>query len=99
MFVGQKFNFGKIAATPAAAAALEEAGQDPMQFLARHGTGDWGDLDKGDKAQNDRACAHEGELDKQDRILSSYVTNRMTKIWIITEFDRSVTTILLPSDY
>jgi hypothetical protein len=64
-----------------------------MELLVRHGSGDWGDLGEEDKEANDLAV----ELDN-DRILSSYHTE-FGKIWIITECDRSATTILFPDEY
>ena len=60
--------------------------------LHRHANGDWGDMCEEDKAYNEYA------LDNGDRLFSSY-KNGDTKIWIITEWDRSVTTILFPSEY
>jgi len=64
------------------------------QVLRRHSSGDWGDLDAEDLATNDRALAS-GE----DRIFSAYEKVFNFKVWVITEWDRSVTTILLPEDY
>jgi hypothetical protein len=83
---------GKIVATPGALKLLLEAGEHPFDFLARHATGDWGDLCAFDRRQNERALREEA------RVLSSYHTSA-GKVWIITEADRSVTTILLPEDY
>lgn len=94
-----RFPAGQIVATPGALRALEEAGQTPREFLARHLAGDWGDVDQGDKQANDAACQYEGDLDRQDRILSAYRTARGIRIWIITERDRSATTLLLPEEY
>ena len=68
-------------------------------FLSRHARGDWGDLCKVDKEVNDDAIANEGNPDMQGRVLSEYNSKDGTKIWIITEWDRSVTTILFPSEY
>lgn len=64
-----------------------------VRIINRHLNGDWGDLDEEDKAANDEAL-----IEPYDRILSSY-SFRGEKIWIITEWDRSVTTVLFPSDY
>lgn len=61
--------------------------------FSRHATGDWGDMCEEDKAYNDYALEH-GE-----RLFSSYNYNEDTKIWIITEWDRSATTILFPEEY
>jgi hypothetical protein len=88
------FDLGQIVSTPGAIAAASKTGifAGFGTFLARHRRGDWGTLDAEDKAANDAAVKN-GE-----RILSVYEING-TKFWIITEADRSVTTILLPSDY
>ncbi len=86
------FELGQIVATPAALDLLEQLGDKPEKYLARHAHGDWGDLDKGDREENSFS------LDKQVRILSSYNTP-LGKLWIITEADRSITTLLLPDDY
>lgn len=94
-----RFAVGQIVVTPGALAALEEAGQNPIELIARHVSGEWGDLGNEDKRLNDEACAHEGNLDQQGRILSAYRTAKGVKLWIISEYDRSVTTILLPEEY
>ena len=89
---GVLFDPGRMVATPA---FLDVATQDPTclsNILRRHLRGDWGDLDAEDKARNDWSVTH-GE-----RILSAYHVNG-TKVWVITEHDRSVTTFMLPSDY
>ena len=88
-----RFTLGKIVATPGCLATLEEAGQSPAEFLRRHVSGDWGELDTEDKQANEDALLH-GE-----RLLSAYRTNKGEKIWVITEADRSVTTLLLPDEY
>jgi hypothetical protein len=87
------FDLGRIVATPGAIEALELAGETPARFLHRHIAGDWGDLDEHDRAENDLS-AREGF-----RLLSAYKLRDGTRIWIITEADRSSTTILLPSEY
>jgi hypothetical protein len=94
-----RFELGETVMTPGASAAIEDAGQQPAEFLAQHVTGDWGDLGADDKASNDSAIQHEGDVDRQDRILSAFQTAKGVKIWIITEYDRSVTTLLLPEEY
>jgi hypothetical protein len=78
---------------------LADSKQSPSDFLAHHSSGNWGDLDADDRTSNDEAIAHEGDLDRQQRVLSSYLTRNEIKIWIITEWDRSVTTLLLPEEY
>ena len=88
-----RFPLGRIVATPGALAALEEAGESPGIFLKRHVTGDWGEVDQHDKQENEFSVAH------GFRLLSAYPVTNGTKLWIITEADRSATTILLPSEY
>ena len=88
-----KFPLGQIVATPGALEALQIAEQSPAAFLNRHVTGDWGELCDEDKKANDISLRH------GYRILSAYTTGVGEKIWIITEADRSVTTILLPEEY
>ena len=94
-----KFELGKIVATPGALDALARAGQYPLEFLLRHVQGDWGDLDAEDKQMNEQACAHEDNPEKRTRVFSAYVTKLGDRLWIITEHDRSVTTLLLPDEY
>lgn len=84
---------GQIVATPGALAALEESGEQPSEFLSRHACGNWGDLCEEDRRENEFSLAH------GFRVLSSYKLRNGEVIWIITEADRSSTTILLPSEY
>jgi hypothetical protein len=79
-------------ATPGALKLLLEAGGRPFDYLARHATGDWGELCAFDRRQNQIA------LGDGYRVLSSYPVGGEC-VWIITEADRSVTTILLPKEY
>jgi hypothetical protein len=87
------FALGKLVATPGALAKLTEAGQKPVDFILRHAAGDWGQVAAADRQANDDAIA-QGE-----RLLSAYTLDTGTRIWIITEADRSATTILLPEEY
>jgi hypothetical protein len=87
------FDLGQLVATPGVLAALEKTGQNAMEFLSRHVSGDWGDLPKEDKDENQLS------LEKGFRLLSSYRTSAGDKIWVITEADRSHTTLLLPEEY
>jgi hypothetical protein len=87
------FPLGRIAATPGSLEALGEAGQMPHEFLDRHARGDWGEVDTADRRENDRSVR------QGFRILSAYKTHLGEKLWVITEADRSVTTLLLPSEY
>lgn len=88
-----RFPLGRILATSGALSALANSGQTALEFLARHSRGDWGEVCKEDQAANDRA------VEVGERILSAYKTTRGVRIWIITEWDRSVTTLLLPEEY
>jgi hypothetical protein len=93
-----KFPLGQILETPGAVEALGKCHQNPLTFLARHSSGDWGELSDDDRELNDQAV-----LDGS-RILSVYCTKNGTKLWIITETiddtgKRSATTILLQDEY
>ncbi len=88
-----KFLLGSIVGTPGALIALADNNQDPIPFLRRHLHGDWGDVCEDDKRANDQA------VDSGGRLMSSYTLNDGRRIWIITEADRSVTTVLLPDEY
>lgn len=86
-----KVCLGRVVATPRALAELVQADIDTA--LARHIKGDWGDVTPDDGRANDQALIHE------TRLFSAYQAGNGTKFWIITEADRSVTTVLLPEDY
>ena len=81
----------KVVITPAADEAIKH--YDVIAALMRHTPGDWGDVDEFDWKENDRAVEEGG------RVLSCYHTEDDTVFWLITEADRSYTTVLLPSDY
>jgi hypothetical protein len=83
---------GRVVATPGALKLLIESGGHSFDLLARHATGDWGELCAYDRRQNEIA------LRDGYRVLSSYEIPT-GRVWIITEADRSVTTILLPEEY
>ena len=94
----KKFGWGQIVATPAALAALQEAGQTPAAFFHRHQTGDWGIVSPDDRRANDEA------LQSGARLLSAYETTLGSKIGVITEAAddegrRASTCLLLPEDY
>lgn len=84
---------GRVLATPDALAALADSGQSPAEFLQRHAAQDWGELCEEDRRLNDLA------LVEGDRLLSSYRTKKNVVIWVLSEADRSATTILLPENY
>jgi len=88
-----KFLLGQLVMTRGAIEALAEAGQSPMEFVQRHQSGDWGEVPEEDKRENDFSITH------GYRILSAYRTTRDVRIWVLTEADRSATTILLPDEY
>lgn len=87
------FALGQVVGTPGALEAMQEAEQDPLALLFRHVTGDFGDLAEEDIEENELS------VQRGYRILSAYKLNTGSKIWIITEADRSVTSFLLPSEY
>ena len=90
---GPLFPLGQVVMTPGAAAALEASGDDPLAFLIKHVCLDPGELDAHDIAENKLS------VEQGFRILSAYRLTDGTRIWIITEADRSSTCILLPSEY
>ena len=85
------FRAGNVVATPHALECLTPA--DINRGLQRHLAGDWGEVSENDSAANNRAVV------ERTRILSAYNASNGTRFWIITEADRSATTILLPQDY
>jgi hypothetical protein len=90
IITGGKFPTGRIVITPGAMAELPR--DEVTKALLRHVSGDWGKLDEHDRRENQTALEH------GFRLFSSYVTPDGTKFYVITEHDRSVTTILLPND-
>lgn len=90
-----RFTLGQLVSTSAVNDLVESGQLNPMPFIRRHALGDWGDLPEEDRQSNEQA------LQYGDRLLSVYDTNLddEPRLWIITEADRSVTTLLLPSDY
>jgi hypothetical protein len=88
-----RFPLGRTVATPGALDALKTNDQTPLEFLLRHLGGDWGDLDAEDKERNEEA------IQDGSRIFSAYNLSDGTRIYVITEADRSATTILLPDEY
>ena len=87
------FPLGRLVATPGALDVLTHAGQSPSEFLSRHQGGDWGECCEEDARENELSVKH------GFRILSVYHTCKGEKLWVITEADRSATTLLLPSEY
>ena len=87
------FPLGEVVSTPGALEAMQAASVSPLALLHRHLRGDWGNLDKHDKQLNDLA------IKDGSRIFSAYEITPTSKVWLITEADRSATTFLLPSEY
>lgn len=88
-----KFFPGQILMTPGALDAFKTADDFPRNYLVRHLSGDWGEMSEGDKRENDFS------VENGFRVFSAYHLKDGEKIWIITEADRSATTILLPEEY
>jgi hypothetical protein len=93
-----KFHPGQIVVTPGDLDALQNAGQTPHEFLVRHLSGDWGDLDDEDRNLNEAAVID------GSRILSAYTTRKDERLWVITEAAddhgrRASSCLLLPSEY
>lgn len=93
LFGQPNFEFGKCVCTPGAQEAMEEADQEPRVFLDRHRDGDWGEVCRDDWEENELS------LREGFRLLSVYRTGLGVKLYVITEADRSVTTMLLPEEY
>jgi len=87
------FPLGRVLATPGALQALGRNETEPALLLGRHQSGDWGDLDAKDRAENVRSVEY------GFRVLSAYTLPDGTRLWVITEADRSSTCILLPEEY
>jgi hypothetical protein len=84
---------GSLVATPGALTLLEQTKKSPLEFLSRHLRGDWGDLCQEDRTENELSLKY------GFRLLSSYQVTNADKLWVITEADCSVTTLLLPAEY
>ena len=88
------FTLGHVVATPGALAAIGVSGDDLSTYLARHQSGDWGDIDAHDLRENQIS------LEQGFHLISVYTLSIAgVKIWVITEADRSSTCILLPEEY
>lgn len=87
------FPLGRVLMTRGVLQHVQSGKLNPAGYLRRHAGGDWGDLSADDKRLNDEG------LKGERRLFSSYEIDPQFKLWIITEWDRSVTTLLLPSEY
>jgi hypothetical protein len=90
---GIKFSPGSVVATPGVLAAFADAGDDPIAYLIRHIAGDWGEVNPEDWRANEES------LLLGERLLSAYRMSNGTRFWVVTEWDHSVTTFLLPQEY
>ncbi|CAK1314559.1 Type I restriction-modification system methyltransferase subunit [Burkholderia pseudomallei] len=88
------FSSGHVVMTEGVARLTKEGKLFPLIYLGRHRNGDWGDIADSDRRRNN-AALESGEA----RLFSSYQIAPELTLWIITEWDRSVTTLLLPSEY
>jgi hypothetical protein len=88
-----RFQLGRLLSTPGALRALEKNNQGVLEFIQRHAKGDWGDVCEEDRKENELS------LQYGFRLISVYSLNDGTKIWIISEANRSATTLLLPEEY
>ncbi len=88
-----KFELGQLVMTPGADETLRAAHQVAPEFLLRHKHGDWGELPEEDIQENEWSLANGA------RLFSAYRTQTEEKLWVITEWDRSATTLLLPEEY
>lgn len=89
-----RFPIGRLMFTGGIHQLMLHGQLNPLPYLYRHAQGDWGDLSDSDRRRND-AALKSGE----SRLFSSYTVTPQLTLWIITEWDRSVTTLLLPSEY
>ena len=89
--LGPRFPLGRVVITPNAMQHVPSA--DVLAALRRHAQGDWGEVEEQDRRENELS------LKEGFRLLSAYRASNGTKFWVISEADRSVTTILLPEDY
>lgn len=93
IIIDSKFNFGNVVATTPLFEYCKARGFSLFPYMVRHAQGDWGDVCKEDWESNDEA------LKSGQRLLSEYKLPDGKRIWIITEWDRSATTLLFPEDY
>lgn len=91
--MASKFSLGQVCCTPGAARTLDDAGVSVFSLLRQHQAGDWGEMDAEDWQSNEDA------LEGSGRLFSAYVLPTGEKVWVITEWDRSLTTLLLPDEY
>ncbi|HDR8925983.1 hypothetical protein WS58_15920 [Burkholderia pseudomultivorans] len=91
-FFRPRFRPGRIFASLAALQVLRASGVSPIELVLRHVSGDWGNLSDSDRRQNELS------IEAGLRLLSSYALPTGRSVWVITEWDRSATTILMPDE-
>lgn len=111
--IAPRFELGRIVATPGALALMHRTNSNPFVLLARHVAGDWGECCAEDAQTNEDALAHGSRVlsvyrlplqslseggEKTEQV-STQLDVGDDRIWLITEADRSVTTLLLPEEY
>jgi hypothetical protein len=92
----KKFNLGQLVMTKGVNDMMtnnEEFASHVRLSIIRHMAGDWGDVSDEDRVENELA------LQEGDRLFSAYLKEGQPKLWVITEWDRSVTTALFPDEY
>lgn len=87
------FNLGQIVATPLSLSEIQKSGETPQDFIKQHSQGQWGLVCEEDRQANEDA------LRNGERLLSVYKTKLDVKLYVITEWDRSATTLLCSSEY
>lgn len=93
MMTEQLFSLGQMVATPHAIDVLSQDNMTPLDLIKKHVSGDYGQLCAEDAHMNEQA------IENGDRILSVYHTSKGEKLYVVTEWDRSATTVLLASEY
>ena len=96
-----RFSLGQTVMTPGVQNLVLAGVVNPVALLDRHASGDWGDMDAEDKQTNDNGLQHGGRLMSVYTLGESFslLEGTLGKVWVITEWDRSVTTLLLPDEY
>ncbi len=87
------FALGQVVATPQSLSEIQKSGETPQDFINQHSQGQWGLVCEEDRQANEDA------LRNGERLLSVYKTKLGEKLYVITEWDRSATTLLLPEEY
>ncbi|KTS78273.1 hypothetical protein NS274_07845 [Pseudomonas oryzihabitans] len=95
----RKFDPGRVVITPAASDLIERGQLDPIPFLSRHLCGDWGDMSSHESRENNKALVRQNHMGNE--LFSSYDNGgeAAPRIWVITEADRSRTTLMLITDF